>query len=150
MIKKRNIQLELSEDQKDMFIRYLVPEIEWFEYESLRKVVYQINYSSFVLFWASKMNEILTAQGFPYVLSKTVFPLPSIFKTVPLSVSVHTIKKTNTLVLFKFGSNLYLPHDTLQKHNDKKCTKFIPIITHVNCEPTMYKCPSIELNFYTP
>ena len=32
---------KLSQDQNDILIRYLVPEIERFEYESLRKVVYQ-------------------------------------------------------------------------------------------------------------
>ena len=32
---------KLSQDQNDMFIRYLVPEIERLEYESLSKVVYK-------------------------------------------------------------------------------------------------------------
>ena len=55
---------KLSQDQNDILIRYLVPEIERLEYESLSKVVYQT--SPFALFWASYMNEILTAPGFPY------------------------------------------------------------------------------------
>ena len=32
---------KLSQDRNDMFIRYLVPEIEQLEYKSLSKVVYQ-------------------------------------------------------------------------------------------------------------
>ena len=32
---------KLSQDRNDMFIRYLVPEIERLEYKSLSKVVYQ-------------------------------------------------------------------------------------------------------------
>ena len=65
MIKKRNIQA--FSRSNDILIRYLVPEIERLEYESLSKDVYQT--SPFALFWATYMNEILTAPGFPYELN---------------------------------------------------------------------------------
>ena len=47
-----------------MFIRYLVPEIEQLEYESLGKVVYQTTVLS-RCFEQVLLSEILTVPGFP-------------------------------------------------------------------------------------